>query len=143
MNTIEWVLLFLPMITGFATNMLWNVGSSAGQNIPARPPPIAFGIVWPILYLLLGLAWIRLREHDSTNDILFGIIITLLCLWIITYYYNKRNALYVILLCYLATLSVIIFNSENKNVLMIVPLAVWLMFATMLNYTEVNMINNK
>jgi benzodiazapine receptor len=139
MNLIEWILLFTPMITGFVTSMIWKVGPSAGANVPARPHPIVFGIVWPILYILMGIAWIKLRKDNGiSNDILFGIITLLLCLWIVIYYYNKKGGLYVILLCYLAVLLAIIHNSKNKNSLLIVPLLVWLIFATMLNFTEVN-----
>lgn len=145
MNLIDWILLFTPMITGFVTSMIWKVGSSAGANIPARPPPAVFGIVWPILYILMGLAWIRLRDDKENKlyvDIMFSIITFLLCLWIVTYYYSKRGGLYVILFCYLAVLLTIVYNNKNKNSMLIVPLLVWLMFATMLNYTEVNQVYN-
>ena len=147
----EWMILFIPMLSGFIVNMLFRVGSSAGENINARPPPYVFGIAWTILYLLLGYSWIKLRGVDKTNDILFICLVSLLCLWIVIYYYNKKYALYELLFCFMITFFIIIYNSnENSSAsgglhkynLLLIPLLTWIFFATLLNYTEVNMLRN-
>lgn len=135
------ILLFLlPMISGYLTSYFCPVGDSTGSNVPARPDPYVFMIVWPILYILIGISWVNATkeiENDVTTiHIMYGFLIVLLCLW--TYFYgcakNKKYALYTILLSLLA-LSIIMLYSPTY---LLLPLAVWLLFATMLNLTEVN-----
>lgn len=151
MKLIDIIILSVPLVTGFITSALFNVGKSAGASVKSRPPPIVFGIVWPILYLLIGLSWINSRNHNDSKitDIMYMILIFLLCLWIIVYKYNKKAALYVLLLCLTSTLFIIVYNlrnhidykesnKTNNSALLLIPLSTWLLFAIMLNNTEVN-----
>ena len=138
--------ILLPSITGYIASFTCSVGKDAGSKITARPPPWVFAVVWPILYLLLGIVWLLLRHNNNkqTIDILMIINLLLLVCWIVVYgcMNNKRNALYILL----AVLSVglMIFGyswSHNKIAgILVTPFIAWIIFATMLNYTEVNQI---
>ena len=47
--------LYIPFLSGYF--MTWMCPIIDTTNIKARPPPIVFAIVWPILYLLIGLIY--------------------------------------------------------------------------------------
>ena len=143
MEIIDIIILFIPLITGFLTGLIFNVGKSAGSSVKSRPPPIVFGIIWPILYLLIGWSWVSSRQKNKPLiDIMYVILIGLLCLWIIVYKYNKKLALYVLTTSLTSTLTLIVYNTnrDNRAAVLLVPLFTWLLFATMLNNTEVNQV---
>lgn len=135
------IIFLIPMIAGYLTAYFCPVGDKAGANIPARPEPYVFMIVWPILYILMGISWVNARkeiENDMTTiNVLYTSLVVSLSLW--TYFYgcakNKRYALYTILISILILLVLMMYSPTY----LLLPLAVWLFFATMLNFTEVNM----
>ena len=137
-----YAILFLPMLLGYGANLGNPIDSKAGADIPARPPSQAFGIVWPVLYLLIGFAWLTLRAEQGTRtDVLFGVLVALLTAWTPVYGrgYTKR-ALYVILLATTASLATFghAWSTDANSGLLMTPLVGWLMFATSLNMAEVN-----
>lgn len=131
----------LPALTGYGTAMFCKVGSEAGSNVPFRPPPIVFSIVWPILYLLLGISWLLARNSNGfIADLLYIVIIALLNLWIYMYscVKDKKSAISVIVISFIATLLTCIFVGTFWSKLMLFPLILWLAFASILNIYEVN-----
>ena len=138
-----YLFLIIPMLTGYITNFFCNIGKDAGSKVSARPPPWVFGVVWPILYLFLGIVWVLLRKNDSyIIDTLMILNIFGLVSWIIVYgcKNNKKNALYVILLVLLIALLIFGYAWTKNRIagMLITPFVAWILFATMLNYTEVN-----
>lgn len=133
----------IPMVTGYITSFYCTIGKDAGSKVPARPPSWVFGTVWPILYLFLGLSWVLLRQTNShIIDILMTLNIVGLIAWISIYgcKKDKKNALYIILIVLLIALQIFGYAwTQNIMAAMIVtPFLAWILFATMLNYTEVN-----
>lgn len=131
------------MITGYLASMVCTIGKDAGATVPARPPSWVFGIVWPFLYIFIGIAWVILRDQDSyIIDILMSLTVIGLVAWILIYgcSKNKKNALYIILLILVAALLLFGYSwSQNKYAgMLITPFLGWILFATMLNFTEVN-----
>lgn len=131
------------MITGYLASMACTVGKDAGTTVPARPPSWVFGTVWPFLYIFIGIAWVILRDKDSyIIDILMSLTVIGLVAWILVYGCgkNKKNALYIILLVLVAALLLFGYSwSQNKYAgMLITPFLGWILFATMLNFTEVN-----
>ena len=117
----------------------------AGSSVPSRPPGWVFGIVWPILYLLIGLAWVQLRKQKDQQmvDLLFGLLVFALNTWIVVYSCKKKkkSALYVILISLVISMALWGYSVGTNQMFYLTPLVVWLLFATMLNFTEVNNIN--
>ena len=132
---------YVPIISGYFMTLLCPM-INAGNNIKSRPPAFVFGIVWTVLYLLLGYSWVMLENYKYT-DIIFGINILLGVLWIYNYscITKKKNALYILLTMILGSLYLLLYSFENEPVITyyILPYTVWLSFALMLNFTEVNM----
>lgn len=136
MNNDDLLRLIYPMFAGFVVSSFCKMKRS-GVNIKFRPPPYVFGIVWPILYVLLGLSWIQSKQN-KTADRLFFILSTLLAYWLVVYscYNDKKNAVFVmlsILLCISLLLAII----SKKSQLYLIPLGVWILFALLLSTTEV------
>ena len=132
--------LYIPILSGYF--MTWMCPIIDTTNIKARPPPIVFAVVWPILYLLLGYSWVMLENYKYT-DAIFGFNIVLGALWIYNYscVNSKKNALYVLLAMILGGVYLLLYSFENDPQIsyFIAPYVVWLLFAFMLNFKIVNM----
>lgn len=132
--------LFYPMILGFLVSANCKMGEDSGKSIKFRPPSYVFGIVWPILYILLGLSWINSVKtiKDYWIDKMYFALSTLLALWIVSYscMKNKKLSIYVLLLSMVIIGSLMVLIPQ-KSKLMLMPLTVWLSFAILMNTTEV------
>lgn len=139
MNLLDILRLTSPIITGFMTNLIFKIDRDTANKVKARPPSWAFGVVWSLLYILVGISWYRIKNNQLSN-ILYISLLFLLCLWIAVYKYNKRYALYIIALCGLNTILLIISNYSTDPIssMLLAPLLVWLNFAQSLNYSVVN-----
>ena len=147
--TISNVSIFLtPIVAGYTMSALCPMTpEQSGSSVPARPPGWVFGVVWPVLYILIGLSWVQLRtkqnikdKDQNTVDILFSLLILTLNSWI--YFYSckdeKKSALYTLLIALLIALSTWGYSIGHIQMFYLTPLVCWLFFATMLNFTEVN-----
>ena len=136
---IQYIPILIPGLLGFVTAMFCNVKKDSGANVSFRPPAIVFSIVWPILYILLGLSWFYSRKDNQIlSDIFYILLILALCLWIIVYSCknNKKSGDYILILSIIfAILSYTVSPINSK--IMITPLIGWLFFATLLNAFEV------
>ena len=130
--------LFFAMILGYIVSMNCKMGKGSGNNVKFRPPSYLFGIVWPILYILLGISWINSYKGNKNIDLLFIILSSLLAIWIIVYscMKDKKNAIFILLLILLSIVYLMILIPQ-KSKLYLAPLLVWILFATFLNTAEV------
>tara|TARA_B100001121_G_C18557558_1_gene558703 strand:+ start:426 stop:851 length:426 start_codon:yes stop_codon:yes gene_type:complete len=128
------VILLIPLISGYSVSSICGPSNKSGAVVKFRPPSWVFGVVWPILYLLLGFAWIKSKKYTPY----FITLIVLLNLWLVVYVCqnNKIGGVYIIFLSILALLY--LFASVNKtSKYLLAPLLVWLLFAAFLNTFEV------
>jgi len=110
---------------------------------PLNPPSYAFGIVWPILYVMLAIAfwmvWKR-EESDTRRSILVLFTIHMLLNWAWTpVFFTLHQPLggLIILIAIVLTALVLIrmlWNYERRAAWMLVPYIAWISFATHLNY---------
>ena len=137
MNKKDLLRLFYPMIAGFVVSKFCKMERS-GVNVKFRPPPYVFGIVWPILYILLGLSWINSNPDKNMNiEIMFFTLSSLLAYWVVVYacQKNKKNAVFV-MLAIILNIALLMVQIPKKSQLYLVPLAVWIFFAMLLSTTE-------
>ena len=137
MNEKDLLRLFYPMIAGFVVSKFCKMERS-GVNVKFRPPPYVFGIVWPILYILLGLSWINSKPDKNMNiEIMFFTLSSLLAYWVVVYacQKNKKNAVFV-MLAIILNIALLMVQIPKKSQLYLVPLAVWIFFAMLLSTTE-------
>ena len=137
MNQKDLMRLFYQMVAGFVVSKFCKMERS-GVNVKFRPPPFVFGIVWPILYILLGLSWINSNPDKNMNiEVMFFILSSLLAYWIVVYacQKNKKNAVFV-MLAIILNIALLMVQIPKKSQLYLVPLAVWIFFAMLLSTTE-------
>ncbi len=127
------VLIILPALLGYTTNAICNTPSTAGINVKIRPPPWVFKIMWPILYILIGISWF-LNKNISTN---FIILILLLSSWSVIYncVKIKELALFIIILSIIS--SIVTYNNIEVRKYLMLPLIIWLSFALLLSSLEI------
>jgi benzodiazapine receptor len=135
------ILVLLPAVVGYGTQIACDVGKNAGETVLFRPPSWAFGVIWPILFLMLGISW-AIAARVGTNQILtmsvYGLTTLLLGVWIVVYgcAKNKKAAAWVLLLAVAAGIAS--FGQGNgASKALISPLVVWALFALIMNTTEV------
>ena len=126
--------LITPGLMISLTSLLCPNLKSSGANVALRPPGWVFGVVWPILYITTGLSWSK-----STLDAEFLILTALLCSWLLVYSCrdDKIMGRNVIILSTLFSYYISYTLFGTKAFLLSVPLAIWLTFASYLNYSEV------
>jgi len=126
------------MVAGFVVSKFCKMEKS-GITVKFRPPGYVFGIVWPILYILLGLSWIN--SNPSSNkiiELLYFVLSSLLAYWIVVYacQKNKRNAVF-IMLAIILNIGILMVQIPKKSKLYLVPLGIWLLFALLISTTEI------
>jgi tryptophan-rich sensory protein len=110
--------------------MYYPVDDKTGKKVWFRPPGWVFGIVWPILLTLTGYSWFLTPEKTQY----YTILTILLSSWSMLFSFNKVYSLINILLTLTTTLYLIIPHYKRKSSLLLLPLALWLCFASVLNY---------
>ena len=135
----------IPLISGTLFNLICKIDRTNLDKVKIIPPGWVFSLVWPILYLLIGYSWVKLRRisHQKYIDSLFIILITLLLLWM--WFYNclkkKILAFYILII----TLGVIIalislaFRLSPGIALLIVPLYIWITLASYFNFSIIQL----
>ena len=135
--------IFIPAVFGFVTAAFCNVGKDAGSVVKFRPPAWVFSIAWIILYICLGLSWFFSNKDKNSNKILVNIMFSAVVLaltgWLLVYACgkNKKGGIYMIVISILAALLAYTSTPNLTAKLLLFPLIVWLLFATLLNTFEV------
>ncbi len=133
----EMLLAAAPAAAGYSISAVCKMPRKGSDDIPFRPPPWVFMVVWPVLYALLGFAWYRTAVTSgavSLPSAAYAATVVALNVWQIVYscYENVKGGVFALLgavLCAAFTVSL----SGDVERLMVIPLLVWLSFATLLN----------
>ena len=122
--------ILFPIISGYITIYFCPMLNENVKKLNFTPPNYIFALVWPILYLLLGFAWLKSKEFT----IWYLILSLTLCLWLIIYSCKKNKYLALsIILISIALVLVCYTISKQISKLLLIPLLVWLCFATILS----------
>ena len=142
-NSLTYIKLFLPFVSSFCISLIpiFRTNKNSGINVKFRPPGFVFGIVWTILYILFGFAWI-LNKNNTMINIFYSLNLFLLLLWIVIYngLKYKTGGVFIITLTIINTLNLIII-SNNTSKLFLTPLFGWLLLALLLNSFEVQFLD--
>ena len=124
-----------PIISGYITIYFCPMSNKKVKKLNFRPPSYVFGIIWPILYLLLGVAWLKSKEFS----LWYLLLSLILCLWLIVYSCknNKHLALAIILIS-IGLVLVCYTVSKQISKLLLIPLLVWLSFASLLSIFDLH-----
>ena len=129
----NYLYLLLPMLSVYLVGAFYPVGKEAGKDIPFRPPSWVFGVVWPILLILIGYSW-TLRPGLTNYYLLLTL---LLSTWSIFYANNRTFAFFNILATIGLTIYLILHKFKKKSSYLLIPLLAWLSFASYLAYNSI------
>lgn len=109
------------------------------------PPAYLFPIVWPILYLLMGLAAYRIWEVGKQRKnvrkalLLYGIQLFFNFLWPILFFRLRLYGLafleLMILLVFMLLTTFKFFKYDKLSAFMMIPYIAWVSFAGVLNFS--------
>jgi len=127
------IYLFIPLVSVNGIAYLFPISKDSGKEVWFRPPPYVFMIVWPILLLLIGYSW-YLRPYLVYY---YAFLTFLLSTWSIVWNSNKFYAFLQIISTLLFTLFLIFFKYVRKSSILLIPLALWLSFASLINFYSI------
>ncbi|TCD02214.1 tryptophan-rich sensory protein [Erythrobacteraceae bacterium CFH 75059] len=144
----RWAILTVPVIVGlgFLSGQLGSADSPwfASLEKPAiYPPPATFGIVWTILYALMGvaLALVLTARGARQRRLALGLFVVQLLLnlaWTPLFFgaYQINAALILLLALDVAVLAttIVFFRVRRSAGLLMLPYLAWVLFATVLNW---------
>lgn len=146
---INWFLLFETVLITELTGLLGGLFSgTTGETYtsiikpPLSPPGWLFGIVWPVLYLLMGIAAYIIYQAPQSSEqkkaiVVFWVQLFVNFLWPIIFFrfeWYWVSVAVILLLDALVFLTAGWFYKINKAAgYLMIPYLLWLLFATYLN----------
>ena len=130
------IYVILALIIGglASSNTADDVWYQALIKSPLHPPGYDFGIVWPILYLLMSISAFR-TFNETKNLFLIQLLFNALWSWLFFAFQMPFVALLNIwLLIYLnIKINLQMFYQDKLSGLLFIPYILWLFFASYLN----------
>ncbi|MGL4572367.1 MAG: TspO/MBR family protein [Clostridium sp.] len=138
--------LAIPLIGSFLISMFTRDSMKTyGQlNLPTiYPPGWIFGVVWPILYILMGIAAYRIymiKKYENKSNgslLLYCIQLTFNLIWPIIFFYLKLYGIAWIELSILILVLIVtvikFFRLDKISGMLMIPYILWCFFALYLN----------
>lgn len=141
----KWILaknIILPIALGGLVGLIISqfMDYNTLQKPPLSPPGFIFGIVWSILYLLMGIAYGMLvykGKSDAEVSKIYWTQLIINLIWPILFFVFKIrlfSSVWIILLLILVIDMIIKFYKKDKIIgYSQIPYLLWIMFATYLN----------
>ena len=130
------ILVILTSVIGSLANVYINSDDWYNSLIKSslNPPSFVFGIVWPILYVLMAIIAYKLA-HKIAPIFIMQLVLNAAWSWIFFYFHAPFIALLDIgLLIYLNQRILMIIKKESSALyLLYLPYVLWLLFAAFLN----------
>ena len=85
LNLLDVVYIILPGLVCYGIQAICSVGKDAGKNVKFRPPAWFFGVIWPILFLLLGISLMlsmRRNTYKYLTLFIYSQLVLCLSLWL-------------------------------------------------------------
>ena len=142
-DIMSYILLIAPIILGMGSGYFVSRKKIPKVKSYLNPPSWLFGVVWPILYLLLGyssyIIWNSKNLSISSKQfylILYAIQVLLVMTWwpYFIYYPNKFFATITLILLAIFALivTVLFFSISHIAGYCLIPYVIWLSFASFL-----------
>lgn len=130
------LLVIVTSVIGSLANIYMNLDDwySSLNKSSLNPPSFVFGIVWPILYVLMAFIAYKLA-HKIAPIFIMQLVLNAAWSWIFFYYHAPFIALIDIgLLIYLNQRILMIIKTESRVLYYLyLPYILWLLFAAFLN----------
>lgn len=146
---LRWALFTVPLVVllGYLSGQIGETGPAnrwfeALEKPAIYPPPATFGVVWPILFVMMGLALAMVCAAWGARGRraaiwAFAVQLAFMLAWSPTFFaaHQITGALWVILALDVAVLvTVVLFWKVRRTAaLLLLPYLAWIVFATVLN----------
>ena len=114
------------------------------QKPPLSPPGFLFGIVWTILYILMGVSYGLLDTRELTDEKvkrIYYVQLAVNLIWPILFFVFKArllSSIWIILLLILIITMIITFYKKHRlTAYLQIPYLIWTVFATYLNIRRI------
>jgi len=139
------IIVLLPLILGSISSLFVEKTDIPKPKTSLNPPSWLFGVVWPILYLLLGYSsYLIFRSNSSNKNKIFTIYIIhiiLLSLWypiFVNTTQKKLSFITILFLLFYAIYLSYLYSDVNKVAsYCLIPYILWLSFASYLSYSSI------
>lgn len=145
---LRWALFAVPlvMLLGFLASQFGSPDTVWFQNLvkpDIYPPPVAFGVVWPILYAMIGLSLALVCSAWGARGRRLGIVLFVIHLPInlafTPVFFGNQNIVGGLIVLGLVDVTLIAMIASFWRVrrsagLLLLPYLAWVLFATALNY---------
>lgn len=109
---------------------------------PINVPPVLFGIVWTILYILMGISYYIVSKSNDTKNknalVIYWIQLVVNALWTLIFFgLNTYLFAFIWLVLLIILVAIMIFkfyNINKKSAYIQIAYLIWLLFAAYLNY---------
>lgn len=141
------IAIIIPFLGSGIASFLSGGGKEVYLNItrpPLSPPGWVFGVVWPILYFLMGVASYRVYMKEeiikkgSNSIFIYGIQLVLNFLWPIIFFglrlYGVGFIELIVLFIFIVITFIKFYKVDKIAGIMILPYLLWTIFAGYLNF---------
>ena len=134
--------ILIPVIVGGIIGLIINPFINYGSlnKPPLAPPGILFSIIWPILYVLMGISYGILKSKklvDSKISIVYYVQLGINALWSIFFFLLKWKLfsfIWILVSDVIVIYMIVLFYQKNKVAgILQVPYLLWILFASYLN----------
>lgn len=137
--------LFFPLIVGKLSSLLTSGYEDIYMTLnkpPLSPPRFIFGFVWTIIFLLIGISYLLLKNKTEGYDISnasFWYYMQLIINFFWSIFFFKNQALsfsfiWIVFLLITVVVTFIKFKKFNKiSAYLFIPYIIWIIFAGYLN----------
>ena len=141
------IAIIIPLLVGFISFLLTKEGISNYSNNLIKPsfapPSYLFGIVWTILYILMGISsyiiYNDISSHKNICLLIYSLNLVLNFLWPIIFFNLELRLfafIFIIFLDIVVIYMIICFHGISKKAAYLqIPYLIWLIFATILNFS--------
>ena len=136
MFNIRWLIVLIPLLLSTLQQMVFPSNFQQNKKVFFQPPGYVFGVVWTILYLMLGLYAFRLlNSYDIFLFVMFvfNIVINLAWTPVVNNLRMFTTGIYMIATMITITLIMIVSENDKLNKALLIPYLSWLFFALLLN----------
>ena len=142
MFNMRWIIVLIPLLLSTLQQMVFPSNFQKNKKVFFQPPGYVFGVVWTILYLMLGLYAFRLlNEKNSLTScdlnlfILFILNMVINIAWtpVVNNLRMFTTGIYMIATIITITLVMIVLENDKINKALLIPYISWLFFALLLN----------
>ena len=142
-NKYKWIKsILIPIVAGGIIGFAISgfIDYNTLNKPPLSPPGFIFGIIWSILYILMGISYGILDTRnlaDEKVNTAYYLQLIVNILWPVLFFVLKArllSSIWIVLLLVLIIYMIVTFNKKNKLAAYLqIPYLMWTAFATYLN----------